>query len=68
MVGRVWRVDVVDPLYREEGRWRHVGSGCNYFVAAVRADHDPEKAFRRLELHGVLYPYAVVCSKDVLEV
>jgi hypothetical protein len=45
-----------------------VGSGCNYFVAAVRADHDPEKAFRRLELHGVLYPYAVVCSKDVLEV
>ena len=56
------------PLNREEGRRGHVGSGCNYLVPTVRADDDSQKLFRRLELHGVLYPYAVVCSKDVLEV
>ena len=56
MVGRVWRVDVMYPLDGEEGRRGYMRPGGDYFVAAVRADDNPEKLFRRLELHAIVYP------------
>jgi len=32
------------------------GLVATILVAAVRADHDPDKLFRCLELHAIVYP------------
>ena len=58
MIWRLRRVDVMYLLYRIKRRRRYVWSCRQDLQASVRADDDPEKAIRSLELVSMAQPRA----------